>query len=184
MTNHVHLVAVPEHEESLARALGGAHSEYALAINRADGRTGHLWQNRFFSCPLDERHLLSALRYVDLNAVRAGLAHHAWDWPWSSACAHATLDWRDDALDCRWTAFLGPWDYPEWKEILSAAMPVDECDAVRGATRKGEPLGADEFVNALERRTGRTLRVLARGRPKREANLSAAGPPRLPPPPE
>src|SRR5258708_2652033 len=85
MTNHVHLVAVPEHEDSLARALGRVHSEYALALNRAEGRSGHLWQNRFFSCPLDESHLRAALRYTDLNPVRAGLAEMPSDWPWPSA---------------------------------------------------------------------------------------------------
>jgi len=49
MTNHVHLVAVPEREDSLARALGRVHSEYTLALNRTEGRSGHLWQNRFSS---------------------------------------------------------------------------------------------------------------------------------------
>ena len=43
MTNHVHLIAVPEREGSLAQALGRAHAEYALALNRATGRSGHLW---------------------------------------------------------------------------------------------------------------------------------------------
>jgi len=80
MTNHVHLVAVPEREDSFARALRHAHSEYALARNRADGRSGHLWQNRFFSCPLDSSHLMAALRYTDLNPVRAALCLQAWDW--------------------------------------------------------------------------------------------------------
>ena len=80
MTNHVHLVAVPEREDSFARALRHAHSEYALARNRADGRSGHLWQNRFFSCPLDSSHLMAALRYTDFNPVRAALCLQAWDW--------------------------------------------------------------------------------------------------------
>ena len=53
MTNHVHLVAVPEREDSFVHTLRHAHSEYALAHNRADGRSGHLWQNRFLSCLLD-----------------------------------------------------------------------------------------------------------------------------------
>jgi putative transposase len=88
MTNHVHLIAVPEREGSLARTLGCTHSEYALALNHAHGRSGHVWQNRFFSCPLGESHLLSALRYVELNPVRAGLASEPSGWPWSSARAH------------------------------------------------------------------------------------------------
>jgi putative transposase len=81
MTNHVHLIAVPEREDSLARSMGSTHSEYALALNYAQGRSGHVWQNRFFSCPLEESHLLRALRYVELNPVRAELASAPDGWP-------------------------------------------------------------------------------------------------------
>ncbi len=59
MPNHVHLVATPEHELSLARALGRAHYEYAIYLNHERERSGHLWQNRFFSTPLDRHHLRS-----------------------------------------------------------------------------------------------------------------------------
>jgi putative transposase len=54
MTNHVHLVEIPGQEETLAKAVGRTHFYYAQAINRLHGRSGHLWQNRFFSCGLDE----------------------------------------------------------------------------------------------------------------------------------
>lgn len=73
MTNHVHLIVVPGREGSLAQALGRAHAEYAPALNRALGRTGHVWQNRLFSCPMSESHLFSALRYVELNPVQASV---------------------------------------------------------------------------------------------------------------
>jgi putative transposase len=173
MTNHIHLVAVPERENSLARALGCTHSEYALALNHTQGRSGHLWQNRFFSCLLDESHLLRALRYVELNPVRAGLAAEPCGWPWSSARAH-TLDHVSDAvLDCHWAEYFGRWDCGEWQEILSAGISGGECDSVRRATQTGEPLGSREFVAALERQAGRRLRVLARGRPQKK--LETAG---------
>ena len=166
MTNHIHLVVVPEREDSLARALKRVHSEYALGFNRVDGRTGHLWQNRFFSCPLDESHLITALRYIDLNPVRAGLAAKPWDWPWSSARAHTLEHARDPVLDCGWAAYCGHWDYGEWKDLLLAEMPHDESTAVRQATQTGSPLGSREFVGQLERQAGRRLRVFPRGRPK------------------
>ena len=178
MTNHIHLVAVPEREDSLARTLGRVHSEYALTLNHAQSRSGHLWQNRFFSCPLDESHLISALRYTDLNPVRAGLAASPWDWPWSSARAHIAPVAQDTVLDCGWAGYCGCWDYGEWKDLLLAAMPDDESGAVRQATRTGEPLGSREFLTRLERQTGRRLQVFSRGRPKlapktREAGLRA-----------
>jgi putative transposase len=67
----------------LASLLGRVHSEYALASNRAEDRTGHLWQNRFFSSPMDEAYAMRAVRYVELNPVRAGLVAAPWEWTWS-----------------------------------------------------------------------------------------------------
>ncbi len=166
MSNHVHLVAVPERESSLAAALGRTHSEYALALNRVEGRTGHVWQNRFFSCPLDRDHLLQAVRYVDANPVRAGLVRAAWDWPWSSARAHAMESAVDGVLCSDWTEAFGRWDHREWRELLMDGDPGLDWETVRRATRTGEPMGSRDFVAQLERRAGRRLRVLARGRPR------------------
>ena len=168
MTNHIHFVAIPEREDSLARTLGCAHSEYALALNHAHGRSGHVWQNRFFSCPLGESHLLSALRYVELNPVRAGLASAPAGWPWSSARAHTVDGALDPVLDCGWVEYFGRWDYSEWQEILAAEMSGGESDSIRRATHTGEPLGSREFVAALERQAGRRLPVMAHGRPQKK----------------
>jgi putative transposase len=169
MSNHVHLVAVPERADSLALTLGRAHSEYALAFNRAHGHCGHVWQNRFFSCLLDEAHLLCALRYVESNPVRAGMAAEPWGWPWSSARAHTEKHALDPVLDCHWEEYLGQWNFEEWREILAAGMEGGACDAVRRATYAGEPLGGEEFLRLLERQAGRRLRVLPRGRPRKES---------------
>ena len=73
MSNHVHLIAVPRSPESFARGIGRAHYRYTREYNLMNRRSGHLWQNRFYSAPLDRAHLLRALRYVDLNPVRARL---------------------------------------------------------------------------------------------------------------
>ena len=67
MTNHIHLVTTPERPNSLAAGLGRVHNDYARWLHVRQGRTGHLWQNRFFSCPLSESHLAEVLRYVELN---------------------------------------------------------------------------------------------------------------------
>ena len=165
MTNHIHLVVVPEQETSLARTLGRTHSEYALALNKAVQRSGHLWQNRFFSCPLDESHLLTALRYVDLNPVRAGLVAQPCDWPWSSSRAHSFAAPVDPVLHRDWSGCFRKWNYTGWQECLQAEVLESECDALRLATHTGEPLGPRQFVTQLERQAGRRLRVLPRGRP-------------------
>jgi putative transposase len=170
MTNHVHLVAAPERADSLARTLSRVHSEYAAVWNRSEQRTGHLWENRFFSCPLDQAHVLAALRYVDENPTRAGLVKRAGDWPWSSARAHCVEGARDTVLSCLWTECLDGWNYNEWNDILhgSDAAVVSVWDAMRRATLTGEPFGSEEFLAGLERQAGRRLRVLSRGRPRKD----------------
>jgi putative transposase len=102
MSNHVHLVAVPGSVESLALALGQAHSQYSLEQNRKQGRSGHLWQGRFFSCPIESKRLMSAIRYVELNPVRAWMTADACDWRWSSARVHTSPEVRDELLDWEW----------------------------------------------------------------------------------
>ncbi len=72
MTNHVHLIAVPEHEDALRRALGRTHLMYAQYIHRMHARQGHLWQSPFYSNPMDENHACHAAAYVELNPVRGG----------------------------------------------------------------------------------------------------------------
>ena len=73
MTNHVHLVLVPGREDSLEILLRRLHGRYAQMVNARRLRSGHLWQNRFFSCPLSADHLRRVLAYVERNPVRAGL---------------------------------------------------------------------------------------------------------------
>src|SRR5581483_10522908 len=138
MTNHVHLIAVPEHEHSLSRALRHAHAEYAQAFNRAGSRSGHLWQNRFFSCPLEGQHVEIALRYVDLNPVRAGLVAVPWDWRWSSARVHSVAGSADPVLDAAWMQAVGNWDFAGWSGGLAQGLPERECAELRRATYAGE----------------------------------------------
>jgi putative transposase len=88
MPNHVHLIVVPEHKQSLATLFGITHHRYARRVNSMHGWRGHLWQERFHSFVMDEEYLLTAVRYVELNPVRAGVCGHAEEWRWSSANAH------------------------------------------------------------------------------------------------
>jgi putative transposase len=96
MPNHVHLIAVPSQSDSLRLAIGEAHRQYTRMINFSHGWRGHLWQERFFSFPMDESHLLAAARYIELNPVRAGLVTRPGDYKWSSARAH--IGGEDDNL--------------------------------------------------------------------------------------
>lgn len=153
MPNHVHLVLVPETAEGLHRAVSEAHRRYTLHINTREGWCGHLWQGRFASFVMDEPYLLTAVRYVELNPVRAGLAEQPGLYPWSSA--HAHLTGRNDGL-VQVEPMLHMVD--NWPAYL--ALDVDEAEsrALQRHERTGRPLGDQRFVERLEDRLGRFLR--------------------------
>jgi putative transposase len=117
MDNHIHLLAVPDEPASLAVALRRAHGRYALYLNARRRRTGHLWQNRFYSCALDERHLWIALRYVERNPVRASLVTRAEKYEWSSAAAHLGLTPANELLDGAFHQQAG--GAPRWAGLLA-----------------------------------------------------------------
>lgn len=164
MTNHVHLVVVPREEDSLAEGLGRAHWRYSQMVNRLHGRSGHLWQGRFFSCALDEPHAYRALAYIERNPVRAKMVRRAWEHPWSSAAAHVGAvgapPWLEMGRWSRWT------DAAPWKAELQRDAKED-VEAVRFHTRRGRPLGSDAFVAKMEALLGHRLRPLPVGRPRK-----------------
>src|SRR5262249_7892828 len=73
MTNHIHLIAVPQTLTSLSDAMRDCLSDYALFFNRRYDYVGHLWQQRFYSSYLGYEHVWTAVRYVEQNPVRAGI---------------------------------------------------------------------------------------------------------------
>lgn len=162
MTNHVHLIAVPRRPESLARGIGRAHQAHTRRINRPRRWTGHLWANRFYSTPLDAPHLWTAVKYVELNPVRARMVARAAAWPWSSAAAHAGLA-APHAVLAPGRPFPGqPSDAMtgrpiSWAEWLAAGLEEDAADRLRLATSTGRPMGDEPFVARLESELRRTL---------------------------
>ncbi|MDH3596812.1 MAG: transposase [Rhodospirillales bacterium] len=159
MPNHVHLVLVPPEEGALRRALGEAHRRYTRRVNLREDWRGYLWQGRFASFVMDERHLLAAARYVELNPLRAGLVRRAADWPWSSARAH--LAGQDDVLVAA-APLLEL--VPDWAAFLAGGLGEDELEALRRHARTGRPLGSESFIEDLEARLGRRLKPGKRGR--------------------
>ena len=173
MPNHVHLIVVPQRPDSLARALGRAHNLYSRWFNRLRRHCGHLWQNRFYSAPLGRDHLLTALRYVDLNPVRAGLIERAVDYRWSSAAAHVSGRDSSGLLDLAAWAEICPRN--DWAPYLEAATQQEALLArIREATRSGKPLGDARFVHELGRKAGFALELRPPGRPPKRLALSSA----------
>ena len=155
MSNHVHLVAVPQSKDALARSLKQTHGRFASYWNAVNRSSGHVWQGRYYSCPLDDTHLWEALRYTELNPVRASLVTSAKDWPWSSAAAHCGTGPIGPCLS--FDAWERRWSCDEWRAYLQATQPESSRKAIRDSTFSGRPLGSAEFTRALERQEHRPL---------------------------
>ncbi len=160
MPNHVHLIAVPSEKQSLARLFGTAHHRYAKRVNAIHDWRGHLWQERFYSVVMDETHTLAAMRYVELNPVRAGLCRRADEWPWSSV--HGNLGNKSDELVDK-SAVRDI--ISDWQRFLSEYSESSLIDSLRTQTSTGRPTGDDRFIKALERKTGRRIRRYNSGPP-------------------
>jgi len=161
MTNHIHLIARPAGPDSLARTIAIAHGQYARRFNVRYGLSGHLWANRFYSCPLDEAHLFCAARYVELNPVRAGLATAPEEFAWSSARANLGEGANRLLSPGR------PWaiDPKGWRSYLGEAPEGGVEPELRRCTTSGRPAGSREFVETVGHLAGRDVACPRRGRP-------------------
>lgn len=150
MPNHIHLVVIPEEEDSMAVALRRVHGRYAQYANARRLRSGHLWQNRFYSCALDGDHLRAALSYVERNPVRAGMVASAEDYEWSSAAAHLT------GRDPHFILNMGFWKewggVERWAGLLCSVEVEAQVKLLKRATYSGKPLGSREFLEELKQR--------------------------------
>lgn len=122
------------------------------------------WQSLWTGgCPLDDTHLWAALRYVELNPVRAGKVESAEGWKWSSAAAHCAAGEPDPMLEMeRWKK---RWTAAEWRQFLAMDSPA-EARAIRESTHTGCALGSADFVARLEKLTLRPLAPQKGGRPR------------------
>ena len=158
MPNHVHLVLVPSTEDGLRLAVGEAHRRYSRHVNFREDWRGHLWQDRFGSCVMDEEHLLAATVYVERNPVRAGLCKSPWQYRWSSASAHVRK--QDDEL-VQVAPLLSR--ATDWKEFLRRDADEQKTSLLHRHQRTGRPLGGARFLKRLERKLGIDLQPKKRG---------------------
>jgi len=117
MSNHVHLVVTPRKNDSLALALKNTHGRYAAYWNATHSSSGHVWQGRYYSCPLDLPHMWSALRYTELNPIRAGIVSDPDTYRWSSAAAHCGTAQPDLPLEM--DLWRQQWNCATWKNIYA-----------------------------------------------------------------
>ena len=160
MSNHVHLIAIPKEEDSLRKGIAETHRLYTRFINFRERVRGHLFQGRFFSCPLSQEHLSVAARYVERNPVRARICSSAEEYLWSSARFHLGIKKNDPlVLGSDW--FGNTLDWAEYLREESVNIEI-----LRKHFRTGRPLGDKNFVEQAEQITGRQLVPRKPGRAK------------------
>lgn len=166
MPNHVHFIALPEHDDSLGNVFKYANMKYSQYYNKKIGSGGHLFQGRFFSSVMDDRYLIACARYIERNPARAKMVKSPWDWKWSSASAHCGID-NEDISGVN--SFFGYVDYPqkEWKSFIGKPDDPAEIENIRDRTRRGRPLGESLFITKLEKKLDRILALRPRGRPRK-----------------
>ena len=162
MPNHVHLIVVPQEHENLSAAIGEVHRRYTRMINFRKHWRGYLWQGRFKSFPMDEPHLLAAVRYVLLNPLRARLVERLDDWPYSSY--HAHMKGKDDLVNV--DALSG--NVSNWRKFLQEGLSDRNLKELRSHSRTGRPLGSKSFISRIEKLLGRRVRPGTTGRRKEE----------------
>jgi putative transposase len=176
MTNHIHLLATPEREDSIGKTLQSVGRRYVQRFNSTYRRSGTLWEGRYRATVVDsERYLLTLMRYIEMNPVRAGMVAMPADYPWSShhRNAHGKTGLNEDWLvapdeylrlgsdaDERQSAYLA---------LFHSALAADDVTAIRDCTHKGWALGSEQFrarVEGLGRRQAASKGV---GRPRKPA---------------
>ena len=143
MDNHVHLVLVPPSTDALRAVLSSVHTSHSQRINRMQGLSGHVFEGRYKSYPMDDAHMMIAVRYVENNPVAAKLVQQAEDWLWSSARAHLGLT-RDNLTD---SSILPP-HVPNWRAMLQDGLESSEHDSrVEAALLSGRPLASESWLS-------------------------------------
>lgn len=172
MSNHLHLLATPETEEGIPQLMQALGRRYVRYFNDRHGRTGTLWEGRYRSTLIQaERYLLACMVYIDLNPVRAGMAHDPADYPWSSYRHY--IGRLSDRLVTPHPLYweLGNTPFAReaaYSELVQAGVGADQQRALTDATLRGWALGEPDYVAELQRRTERRVAKAQAGRPLKQ----------------
>lgn len=169
MPNHWHFVVRPADDDQVTeffRRLTVTHTMRWHAHYQTGG-TGHLYQGRFKSFPVqNDEHLLSVMRYVERNPLRANLVERAEDWQWGSAWVRQQKQTTADT----WLAPLQDPPLPrQWRAWVNKPQTEAEANAIRHCIRRGAPLGSEAWGRGSAVRLGLESTLRPRGRPKKES---------------
>ncbi|MCP5277430.1 MAG: transposase [Thiobacillus sp.] len=179
MTNHVHLLLTSEEGHgagALMKALGQRYVQY---VNRTYRRSGTLWEGRFRSClTQQDSYLLTCMRYIELNPVRAGMVAHPGEYRWSSYRANAQGE--PDPLvtpHALYQSLSG--DEAGWasiyRELFRHELEPGMVDSIRQATNGNYALGDNRFAAEIETALGRRAAPGVSGRPRKKAEIDTWG---------
>ncbi len=169
MPNHFHLVLWPHDDGDLSRWMQWLMTSHVRRYHAHYRSSGHVWQGRFKSFPIQaDEHLLSVLRYIDRNALRARLAQKAQDWPWNSlALRGGRIRQRSEELKLPRLAAL-PIDLPRnWLELVNRPQTDAEIQALRQSIMRGRPFGDPAWQRKTAAKLGLESSLNPRGRPRK-----------------
>ncbi|MBI3716206.1 MAG: transposase [Betaproteobacteria bacterium] len=174
MTNHIHLLATPTYEDSIGKTFQSAGRKYVQYFNYTYRRTGTLWEGRYRATVVDTEHyLLSVMRYIELNPVRAGMVKHPGDYPWSS---HRKYAYSDNGINLNWLIehdqYLRldrnePARRAAYRDLFKTEIDPEELAFIRNSTHKGWALGDNRFREEIARLGERRAAPAAKGRPRK-----------------
>jgi putative transposase len=163
MPNHWHLVLWPERDGQLSEFMQRATNRHTQRWQRAKRRVGygHLYQGRFKSFPIEaDEHFYTVCRYVERNALRAGLVRRAENWRWGSLSG-----WQHRPRN----PLLSDWPLPRpsrWVMRVNAGQTEDEVQAIRRCVQRGRPYGSETWTDRMVQKLGLESTVRPRGRPR------------------
>ncbi len=159
MPNHFHLVVQPDPTGSVSDAMHWVQTAYAARFRAKYRSTGHIFQGRFKAFPVQtDGHLLTVMRYVERNPVRASLVRKAQSWTWSSAAWRSRAhDWLDKS-----PVPLGD----NWTEYVDTPQTSSEVEALRQSVARGTPYGSSSWRSTTARALGLMSTLRPRGRPR------------------
>jgi putative transposase len=168
MPNHWHLVLQPTEEGGMSNLLRWVSLTHTMRLHAhyQTGGQGHIYQGRFKSFPIQsDEHFLMVCRYVERNALRAGLVKRAEAWRWGSLNRWLDQTEREPHL-------LSPWPLarsPRWAERVNTPLTAAELQAVRTCVNRGAPFGTEKWVRRIAQQLNLQSTLRPRGRPRKES---------------
>jgi putative transposase len=177
MTNHIHLLATPLFEHSISKVFQSVGRKYVQYFNFTYKRSGTLWEGRYRATVVDsERYLLTVMRYIELNPVRAGMCQHPAEYPWSSYAFNAlgivglNTQWLQQHEEYLRLGVNAVERQTGYQALFNAEIAKDDLINIRESTHKGWALGSDKFKATIELLSNRQVASKGVGRPKKSNN--------------